>query len=53
MKRILACSRVLDDLSQPLPVRSRAARERTHGCYLKGDYDRAIADYTEAIPITA
>jgi tetratricopeptide (TPR) repeat protein len=47
--RILACSRVLDDLEEPLAVRSRAARERAHAHYLRGDYDQAIADLTVAL----
>jgi tetratricopeptide (TPR) repeat protein len=47
--RILACSRILDDLREPLAVRSRAARERAHAHYLRGDYDQAIADLTVAL----
>jgi tetratricopeptide (TPR) repeat protein len=47
--RILACSRILDDLQEPLAVRSLAARERAHAHYLRGDYDQAIADLTVAL----
>ena len=49
--RILACSRILDDLDEPPTVRIRAARERAHAHYLKGDYDQAIADYTVALQL--
>jgi tetratricopeptide (TPR) repeat protein len=51
MKRILACSRVLDDLGQSSDIRRQAARERARGYYLKGDYDQAIADYTVALQL--
>jgi tetratricopeptide (TPR) repeat protein len=50
--RILACTRVLDDLQEPLALRSRAARERAHAHYLRGDYDQAIADLTVALQFT-
>ena len=49
--RILACSRILDDLDEPPAVRLRAARERAHAHYLKGDYDQTIADYTVALQL--
>ena len=49
--RIAACTRILDDLADPQELRSRAARERAHAHYLKGEYERAIADYTVALQL--
>ena len=46
-----ACSRIIDDASEPVAERVKAFKNRGRGSFNRKDYDRAIADYGEAIKI--
>src|SRR5215217_5458031 len=44
-----ACSRIMDDASEQVAERVKAFKDRGRGAFNGRDYDRAIADYGEAI----
>jgi hypothetical protein len=44
-----ACSRIIDDASEQVAERVKAFKNRGRGSFNSKDYDRAIADYGEAI----
>src|SRR5437899_654150 len=46
-----ACSRIIDDASASLAERVEAFKNRGRGAFKAGDYNRAIADYGEAIKL--
>jgi tetratricopeptide (TPR) repeat protein len=48
-KRIAGCTRVIDDRKEPPGNRAKAHYKRGVGWYLKGDTDRAVVDFSEAI----
>ena len=47
-----ACSRIIDDASAPVAQRVQAFKNRGRGAFTAKDYDRAIADYGEAIKLS-
>src|SRR6266478_5327153 len=47
-----ACSRIIDDASESLAERVKAFKNRGRGSFNRKDYDRAIADYGEAIKLS-
>ena len=47
-----ACSRIIDDAGEPVAERIKAFKNRGRGAFNKKDYDRAIADYGEAIKLS-
>ena len=47
-----ACSRIIDDASEPVAERVKAFENRGRGSFNRKDYDRAIADYGEAIKLS-
>src|SRR5215217_6215089 len=47
-----ACSRIIDDASVSVAERVRAFKNRGRGFFNGKDYDRAIADYGEAIKLS-
>ena len=47
-----ACSRIIDDASEQVAGRVKAFRNRGRGSFNRKDYDRAIADYGEAIKLS-
>ena len=47
-----ACSRIIDDASEPVAERVKAFKNRGRGAFNGKDYDRAIADYGEAIKLS-
>ena len=47
-----ACSRIIDDASEQLAGRVEAFKNRGRGSFNRKDYDRAIADYGEAIKLS-
>ena len=48
-----ACSRIIDDANGSVAERVRAFKNRGRGSFNSKDYDRAIADYSEAIKLSA
>src|SRR5215471_15589508 len=48
-RAVAACTRIIERPDGTARIRSRAYIYRGNGRYNKGDFDRAIADYTEAI----
>jgi len=48
-RSIAGCTRILEARGETAKSRSIAGYNRGNAYYAKGDYDRAIADYTEAI----
>src|ERR1700704_3306191 len=46
-----ACSRIIDDASEQLAERVKAFTNRGRGAFNSKDYNRAIADYGEAIKL--
>ncbi|QWG12048.1 tetratricopeptide repeat protein [Bradyrhizobium sediminis] len=48
-RRIAGCTRVIDDRKEPAGNRAKAHYGRGIGWYVKGDFDRALADLSEAI----
>ena len=51
--RFAACGRIIDDASESVAERVRAFKNRGRGAFNSKDYDRAIADYSEAIKLSA
>src|SRR6266851_3431288 len=47
-----ACSRIIDDASEQVAERVKAFKNRGRGSFNGKDYDRAIADYGEAIKLS-
>src|SRR5262245_41733437 len=47
-----ACSRIIDDASVSVTQRASALKHRGRGFFNSKDYDRAIADYGEAIKLS-
>src|SRR6266480_2166495 len=47
-----ACSRIIDDASEQVAERVKAFTNRGRGSFNRKDYDRAIADYGEAIKLS-
>ena len=47
-----ACSRIIDDAGEPVAERVKAFENRGRGSFKGKDYDRAIADYGEAIKLS-
>src|SRR5882672_10654391 len=47
-----ACSRIIDDASEQVAERVKAFMNRGRGSFNGKDYDRAIADYGEAIKLS-
>ena len=47
-----ACSRIIDDASEQVAERVKAFNNRGRGSFNRKDYDRAIADYGEAIKLS-
>jgi tetratricopeptide (TPR) repeat protein len=47
-----ACSRIIDDASESVAERVKAFKNRGRGSFNRKDYDRAIADYGEAIRLS-
>src|SRR6267378_3089554 len=47
-----ACSRIIDDASEQVAERVKAFKNRGRGAFNAKDYDRAIADYGEAIKLS-
>src|SRR5258708_4079187 len=47
-----ACSRIIDDTSGSVAERVKAFKNRGRGSFKAKDYDRAIADYGEAIKLS-
>src|SRR5260370_27122006 len=47
-----ACSRIIDDASEQVAERVEAFKNRGRGSFNRKDYDRAIADYGEAIKLS-
>jgi len=47
-----ACSRIIDDASEQVAERVKAFTNRGRGSFNGKDYDRAIADYGEAIKLS-
>jgi tetratricopeptide (TPR) repeat protein len=47
-----ACSRIIDDASEQVAERIKAFKNRGRGSFNEKDYDRAIADYGEAIKLS-
>ena len=47
-----ACSRIIDDASVSVAERVKAFKDRGRGAFNGKDYDRAIADYGEAIKLS-
>jgi len=47
-----ACSRIIDDASEQVAERVKAFKNRGRGSFNRKDYDRAIADYGEAIKLS-
>ena len=47
-----ACSRIIDDASEPVTERIKAFKNRARGAFNRKDFDRAIADYGEAIKLS-
>ena len=47
-----ACSRIIDDADVPLAERVTAFKNRGRAAFNSRDYDRAIADYGEAIKLS-
>ena len=47
-----ACSRIIDGASEQLAERVEAFKNRGRGSFNRKDYDRAIADYGEAIKLS-
>ena len=47
-----ACSRIIDDASAQVAERIKAFKNRGRGAFNGKDYDRAIADYGEAIKLS-
>lgn len=45
------CSRIVDDAGAPAAERAEALENRGRGAFNRKDYDRAIADYGEAIAL--
>jgi clan AA aspartic protease (TIGR02281 family) len=52
-QKIVSCSRVIADDAESVPNRALAYRSRGAAYYDKGEFDRAIADFTEAVKIDA
>ena len=48
-----ACSRIIDDANVSVAERVKAFKNRGRGAFNSKDYDRAIADYSEAIKLSA
>jgi lipoprotein NlpI len=48
---IAGCATIIDDRSEPVRTRAVAHLKRGHEWGIKGDLDRAIADYSEAIAL--
>ena len=46
-----ACDRIIGDAGEPVAERIKALKNRGRGAFNKKDYDRAIADYGEAIKL--
>ena len=44
-----ACSRIIDDASESVAARVEAFKNRGRGSFNRKEFDRAIADYGEAI----
>src|SRR6266700_4474088 len=47
-----ACSRIIDDASEQVAERVKAFTNRGRGSFNRKDYDRAIAEYGEAIKLS-
>ena len=47
-----ACSRIVDDANESVAERVEAFKNRGRGSFNKKDYDRAIADYGEAVKLS-
>ncbi len=47
-----ACSRIIDDAGEQVAERVEAFKNRGRGAFNRKDYDRAIADYGEAIKLS-
>ncbi|MBV9979615.1 MAG: hypothetical protein JO365_06360, partial [Bradyrhizobium sp.] len=47
-----ACSRIIDDASEQVAERVEALKSRARGSFNRKDYDRAIADYGEAVKLS-
>src|SRR5688572_10625175 len=47
-----ACSRIIEDATEPVSERVKAFKNRGRGAFNGRDYDRAIADYGEAIQLS-
>jgi tetratricopeptide (TPR) repeat protein len=47
-----ACSRLIDDASESVAERVEAFKNRGRGSFNRKDYDRAIADYSEAVKLS-
>ena len=52
-QKITSCSRVIADDAESAPNRVQAYTNRGAAYYDKGDFDRAIADFSEAVKIDA
>lgn len=50
-KAIAACTHIIEDANENVFTRAAAHLERGNVYALKGDYDRAIADYSQAIKL--
>src|SRR5690242_7568416 len=49
---LAACSRIIDDANAAAAERVTAFKNRGRGFFISKDYDRAIADYGEAIKLS-
>jgi clan AA aspartic protease (TIGR02281 family) len=52
-QKIATCSRVIADDAESAPNRAQAYRNRGAAYYEKGEFERAIADFSEAVKIDA
>jgi tetratricopeptide (TPR) repeat protein len=50
-QKIAVCTRVIDDGTESTANRALAYNSRGNGHFSKKDYDRAIADYSEAVKL--
>src|SRR3569832_1629207 len=47
-----ACSRIIDDAGERVAERVSAFKNRGRNAFNRKDYDRAIADYSEAVKLS-